>query len=75
MTKSPNFFDATKPRQFTLFLQITLLNCKFFSITGAPAFQTFNQSKGTVQLDNGRLRLVKSLESRWFSSAPEKLPV
>jgi hypothetical protein len=51
VTKYPNFFDATKPRQFTLILQITLLNCKFFSITGAPAFQTSNQSKGTVDCD------------------------
>ena len=30
-------------------LQINLLNCKFFRSTRPPVFQTFNQSKCTVQ--------------------------
>ena len=36
-------------------LQSNLLNCKFFRSTGAPAFQTFNQSKYTVQPGNATL--------------------
>jgi hypothetical protein len=36
-------------------LQIILLNCRFFGSTEGPTFQTFNQSKYTVQPGNAPL--------------------
>jgi len=49
------FHTCSKASAVYTIVLINLLNSKFFSSTGAPAFQIFNQSKCTAQPGNAIL--------------------
>ena len=48
-------------------------NCQFFGSTGTPAFQTFNESKCTVQPGNAPIWLFQRLESQCSPVLPKNL--